>query len=191
MRVAGFQRTVQSAQKIAVGPRLFRCRQGIENRLVVLVHEHDHPLARLLVKRRQQPGEATARAGRADFNDMFRGEHLQLVDDIEFKRVARRRAGEIARAKIQPHYGMPPSPIVARVQVETVEQFLRALEQLLYRVEQQTLAEAAGAGEETMLAAFDQAPYLRGFVGVIVTFLPQLTEVLNTDRKPPPHAAHL
>ena len=58
VRVAGLDGAVQAAQKVAVGAGRVRRLECVEDRLVVLVHQHHDPLPALLVERLDQSCES-------------------------------------------------------------------------------------------------------------------------------------
>ena len=57
VRVAELDGRVQPTQGVAVGAGHFRLPQGIQDRLVVLIDQHDRALSRALVQRLDQMGE--------------------------------------------------------------------------------------------------------------------------------------
>ena len=68
-----------------------------------------------------------------------------------------RGLSEIAAAEAQPHHRMALRPVVARMDVEALEQLLAAFEQLLQRVEEQALAEPARSRQKVVRAFVEAA----------------------------------
>ena len=58
MGIASLERPVQSAQVVPVGLRSLRIVYRVQDRLVVLVHQHDHSPPATAVQRFQQRREA-------------------------------------------------------------------------------------------------------------------------------------
>ena len=56
-----------------------------------------------------------------------------------------RRLRETAAGEAEPHHWMALRPVVAGVDVQALEQVLAAFEQFLERIQEQALAEPAGA----------------------------------------------
>ena len=149
MCVAVLDHPVQPAQVVAVGARHLRLLQHVQDRLVVLVHQHRDPLSGLTVQGFQQIGEATCRRqvlGRYPQAPFGGGE---LLHDVGFQQI---RIPEVAAAEAQPHHRMALRPVVAGMDVQPREQLLAALEQLLQRVQEQALAEAPRPRQEVVCA---------------------------------------
>ena len=104
----------------------------------------------------------------------------ELLHDVRFQHV---RAGEAAAAEAQSHHRMALGPVVAGVDVQPREQFFAALEQLLQRVQEQALAESAGARQEVVGALVEQALDVGRLVDVVAVLLAQLAERLDADRQ--------
>ena len=184
VRVARLDRPVQPAQVVAVGARHLRLlHQRVQDRLVVLVHQHHHPLPGLLVQSFQQICEAARRRqvfGCHPVAPFGRGE---LLHDACFQQP---RLAKVAAAEVQPHHRMPLRPVVAVVDVEPREQLLVALEQLLQRVQEQALAEPPRARQEVVLALVEQPLDVGRLVDVVAVLLAQLAEGLQPDRQSAP-----
>ena len=121
--------------------------------------------------------------------ESFRGRvvaalHSGLVlDVVELRREIRVQATEgteAGAAEVEPHHRMAHRPVPPIADVETLEQRPVALEQLLQRIHQQALAEAARAREEVVLAALYELLDERRLVDAIAAVLPQLAEALDT-----------
>ena len=181
MGVAVLDRAVQPAQVVAVGSRGLRCVQCVQNRLVVLVHQHDHPPARPLAQRLDQAAEEHRRAAAARVDagppaDVLDLRRCNLLED----------AGplEVAAAEAQPHYRVAPGPVPAVVDGQAAEQRFAALVQLLERVHEQALAEPPRARQEVVGAGVLRDPSgVGGLVDVVVAFLPNAAEGLDADGK--------
>ena len=183
--VAVLDRAVQAAQVVTVRFRDIRLVQRVQNRFVVLVHQHDHPPARLPVQRGQEAGEAPRHGGGLgngrirlafDVGQLLRGTRQQLV-----------RPPEVAGGEAQAHDGMAPGPVPAVVHGQVPEQRLVALVQLLEGVHEQALAEAPRARQEIVLAGVvRETAGVGSLVDVVVALLPDLTEGLYADGEPAP-----
>ena len=67
------------------------------------------------------------------------------------------------------------------VDVEPLEQRLVALEQILQRVEEQTLAKATRTRQEVVLASIHQLPQVGGLIDIVMVLLANLAKSLNPD----------
>ena len=178
VRVRELDGRVQASQVIAVGPGDLRCVQCIQNRLVVLVHEHRDSLTGALVQRLQQVIEPL-RPG-----DVLRCQARSALQRIQLRHqvpVQVSRCPIIAAAEIETQDRIANGPVPVAVNGKPLEQRLVALEQLLQRVEEQALAEAARTGEEVVLALFHQPPHVGRLVDVVAALLPDLAEGLDAD----------
>ena len=198
--VAVLERAVQPPQVVAVGPRLLVAGAGggppfvprelrlvprVQDRLVVLVHQHDGALARPLVQRLQQVGEASRGGGDAGGGQsgpaFGRGE---LPHDARAQLL---RPLEVAAGEAQPHDGAALRPVPGVVDGQPPEQRLGAFVQLLEGVHEQALAEAPGARQEVVLGVAGRDPSGEGrLVDVVVAFLPDAAEGLDADGEPAP-----
>ena len=146
--------------------------------LVVLVHQHHHPLPGPAVQRAHQVPETSRRGAVAG---LYRGVALQVGQLLHHVLVQGDRLLEAAAAEAQPHHRMAHRPVPALVDVQPLEQRLAALEQLLQGVHEQALAEAARARQEVARAFVHQPPYPRGLVDVVAAFLADPAEGLDAD----------
>ena len=69
-----------------------------------------------------------------------------------------------------------------RVNVQTPEQGLVALEQFLHRTDQQALSEAAGAGEKVESSLTDHLPNQGGLVDMVAALVSEIGKRLIADR---------
>ena len=176
--VAVLDHRIEAAQEVPIGAGDVRRLQRIQNRLVVLVHQHHYPLSGPAVQRREQRGEAPGGRGVVSGHLRFGLGGGQLLHDARLKEA---RLFEIAGAEAEPQHRVADRPVVAAVDVQTVEQRLVALEQLLQCVEEQALAEAPGAREEVVGAFLDQPPDVGGLVDVVAALLTDRAEGLDAD----------
>ena len=127
--VAGLERAVQPAQVVAVGPRPVRLVQRVQDRLVVLVHEHHDAPAGAFVQRLEQAAEAHRGAA------VMGADAGPPADVVELRRRAlleQAALPEVAAAEVQTHHRVAPRPVPAAVvHGEVAEERLAALEQLL------------------------------------------------------------
>ena len=181
MGVAGLDGRVEAAQVVPVGPGHVGLIQGVQDRLVVFVNQHDNGPASLPVQRPDQVAEASRRgvvtgADTGCFLLVFQLCHHILVQ-------IPRLAGAPS-AKVEPHDGIPYGPVPVLVDVQPLEQGFVALEELLAGVEEQALAEAPRPGEEVMLAPVNQPANVHGLVDVVAVLLADLAEGLNAYGEP-------
>ena len=178
VRVAVLDRRVQPAQMVSVGAGDLRRIQGVEDRFVVLVHQHGDTPARALVQRLQQVPETGVRgvvAGR---------DSRPALDGVELRHHVLAQAFGIAEttaAEAQPYYGMTHGPVPVLVDGKALEQGLVAFEQLVQGVEEQTLAEAPRAGKEVVLPILHHPPRPGRLVDVVVALLADFAERLYPD----------
>ena len=169
---------IDAAQELAIGAGNVRLIQGVENRLVVLVHENDHALAGLTVQRGDQVGKTAGRGG------VFVGylalpfDGCQLLHEVGREKA---RILEAAAAEAQAQNGMANGPVPLGMDVQPREERLAALEYFLERIQQQALAEPPRAGEEEVRSLFDQPLDEGGLVDVVAPLLPNLAEGLDAD----------
>lgn len=88
---------------------------------------------------------------------------------------------EAAAAEAKPDDRIANGPIPAVIYCEPAEECLVALEKLLQRVDEQTLAESARTGEEVVLPLIDELSRELGLVDVVVAFLADLPKGLDAD----------
>ena len=69
-----------------------------------------------------------------------------------------------------------------RVNVQTPEQRLVSLEQLLQRTDQQALAEAAGAGEKVVPSLISHLPNQGRLVDIVAALVSEMGKRLIADR---------
>ena len=163
-----------------MGFREFRGTERLQNGLVVLVHENDDPLARVSVEGRDEVGEAFRPrvVATLDWN--------VPLDLVELRHQVRMNAaglGEAAVGEVEPHHRMADRPVPPVVDVETPEQLLASLEELLDRVHEEALAETPGTRQEVARTSLVEAPDPGGLVHVVAAFLPEGAEGLNPDRE--------
>ena len=137
--VAVLDRRVQPAQAVAVGAGGPRLVQSVQDRLVVLVHEHRDPRAGARAQRFDQAAQAHRGARAADGPDA--GPRGDVVDLRRRGLLQKAALLEVPAAEAQPHHGMPLRPVPGVVNRQSPEQRLGAFEQLLQRVHEQALAE--------------------------------------------------
>ena len=181
--VVGLDHAVQAAQVVAVGECCFRSAQYVQDRFVVLVHQHHDSSPRLPVQGFQQVREAAGRGqvfGRHSQSSLGGGE---LLHDVGFQQAG---LSEAAAAEVEPHHRVAFRPVPAVVDMEPFEQGFVALEQLLDRVQQQALAEPARARQEVVLASVEQPLDAGCLVDVVAVLLAHLAEGLHADRQSAP-----
>ena len=178
VRVAELDGRVQPTQGVAVGAGHFRLPQGIQDRLVVLIDQHDRALSRALVQRLDQMGKPfrAGGVGCIDARAPFHAVQLRHQVGVEMTGF-----GEVPSTEIEPHDGMADGPVPAVVDGEVAEQRLVTLEQLLQGVHEQALAETPRAGEEVVLASVHQPMGVSRLVHVVVAFLADLPKGLDAD----------
>jgi hypothetical protein len=126
----------------------------VQDRLVVLVHQHDDRRAMSLVGLLDQFGEAA-------------GDIIGVAAcETERARVPRQRGADApfqlgaalhhARPEAELHLREPPRPIPARVRLQPRKQRLAAREELRQRIQKQRLAEAPWPGQKVVLARVDE-----------------------------------
>ena len=187
MRVAGLDVPEHAAQEIAVPRGKPRVAERLQDGLVVLVHQHHHPLPGLAVQGPDQVAEALRHCVVAP---LHRGPTLNGVELLHQVRVQAAGLAEAAAAEIEAHHRIPDRPVPPVVDGEPFEQCLAALEQLLERVQEQALAEPPRAGEEVVLASVEQLLDEGRLVHVVAAVLPHLAEGLNADGQSAPGHAH-
>ena len=184
MGVACLDRPVQPAQVVAVGARDLGLVQRVQDRLVVLVHQHDHAPAGLLAQRLEQAAEAH---GGTDAGHVDAGPPGRVLDLHGRTLLQDSRPLEVAVAEVQPHHRVALRPVPAVVDGQAPEQRLVALEQLLERVDEQALAEPAGARQEVVGAVVIEKPTdVAGLIHIVEVSLPDTPEGLDADGEPAP-----
>ena len=177
--VTVLDRAVQPAEVVAVGSRDVRLVQRIQDRLVVLVHQHHDPPAGPFAQRLEQAPEAHRRAAATRYDTG------PPADILELRRRALRKdpgPSEVAASEAQPHHRVASRPVPALMDGQAAEQRLVALVQLLERVHEQALAEPPRARQEVVFAGVVLDPAgVGGLVDVVVAFLPDLPEGLDAD----------
>ena len=152
--------------------------ERVQDRLVVLVHQDDHPRAGALVQRLDQPAETDGCAAVAGSDAHPLLEVRELRRHL-FAQIVRLLV--VAAAEVQTHHRMADGPIPAAVDLQPLEQRLVALEQLLQRIHEQTLAEAPRARQEVVLAFPGQPLRVGGLVDVVPAALADLAEGPESD----------
>ena len=179
--VAVLDRAVQPAQVVTVGSCGLRRVQRVQNRLVVLVHQHDHPPARPLAQRLDQTAEEHRRAAAARADA---GPHADVLDLRRRNLLEDAGPLEVAAAEAQPHHRVALRPVPAVVDGQTAKQRLAAFVQLLERVHEQALAEPPRARQEVVGAGvLRDLSRVAGLVDIVVALLPDAAEGLDTERK--------
>ena len=178
MGIAVLDDRIEAAEEVSVGARHVRLVQCIEDRVVVLVHQHHHSLSGPAVQRREQRGEASGSRGVFGGHARFDLGGGQL---FHAARLQKTRLPEIPRAEAEPQHGVADGPVAVAVDVQPLEQRVVALEQLLQRVQKQTLAEPPRARQEVMGAFVDQPPNVGGLVDVVAVLLAHLAKGLDAD----------
>ena len=171
---------IQAAQIVAVGPGHLRGLERIEDRLVVLVHQHHDWVPGLPLQRADQMTETDRRgvvAGRdtGHLRGILQLRHHVLVKPPRFL------VAPGAEVQSQDWMAHGPVPVVANLQ--PLEQRLVSLEQLLDRVQEQALAEAPRARQEIVLPFDHQPSQIGGLVDVVALCFPDLPESLHADRQ--------
>ena len=182
--VARLDRPVQPAQVVAVGARDLGLVQRVQDRLVVLVHQHDHAPAGPLAQRLDQAAEAHggADAGRVDAGPP--GRVLNLHGRTLLQHI---RPLEVAAAEVEAHDRVALRPVPSIMGGQTAKQRLAALKKLLDGIHEQALAEPAGARQkEVLTVVIHKAADVAGLVHVVEPFLPDLAEGLDADGEPEP-----
>ena len=154
--------------------------ERVEDRLVVLVHQHHDALSALLVERLDQSRESARYrcVGAGESGPPFGGRHL--IRDVRRQGV---RSGEVTAAEVELQHRMTHRPVPVVMDGQAFEQRPVALEELLQPVHQQALPEAPGARQEKVLARVDETAQPGGLVHVVVAARPNLAEGLNPDRQ--------
>ena len=182
VRVRVLDHPVQPAQKVAVGARhVRRVHQRVQDRLVVLVDQHGHPLPGMRMHRSEQMCEPLRRGGVTGGHARLFRRALQLRHHA---RLQMRGLREAAAAEAQSHHRMALRPLVAAVDVEPREQLLAALEQLLQGVQEQALAEPPWPRQEVVRSLVEEPFDIRRLVHVVAVLLAQLAERLDADGQP-------
>ena len=179
MRVARLDGRIEPTQGVAVRAGQLRLPQRVQDRLVVLVHQHRCPLPAALVQRLDQVGEAFRPGGvrwGADARAPFHPVQLRRQVQVEVAGL-----GEVPSAEVEAHDRMAHRPVPAVVDGEASKQRLVALEQLLQRVHEQALAETPRARQEVVLAPVHQPLGVGRLVHVVAALLPDLAEGLDPD----------
>ena len=179
VRVARLDGRVEPPQGIAVRTGQLRLGQRVQDRLVVLVHQHRHPLPGVLVQRLDQVGESFRPGGVGWCAEARASLHpVQLRRQVHVEMAG---LGEAPSAEVEPHDGMAHRPVPAVVDVQSPEQRLVALEQLLQRVHEQALAETPRARQEVVGSPVHEPVGKGRLVHVVPAFLPDRAEGLDTD----------
>ena len=178
MGVAILDDRVDAAHEIAVGPRHVGHFQRVQDRLVVLVHQHRDRLPGRAVQRFQELTETSGNRGvvRREAGAALDGGQLLRQPRLHLPRFA-----EVAAAEAQMHHRVANGPVPPVVDVEPSEQRLVPLEQFLQRVQEQALAEAPRAGEKVVRPLREQCVHMGGLVHVVAVPLPERAERLNAD----------
>ena len=166
VRVAVLDHGVKSPQVVAVGARHLRRVQRVEDRLVVLVDQHHHAPPRALVQRPDQVAQTPS--GR--IGDARRV--VQRAQAILHFRTQIAVGREVSAAEAHTHDGVAHRPVPPLVYREPLEKLLAALEQLLQRIQERALAEAARTRQEVVRAPGDQTPDVARLVDVVAAVLP-------------------
>ena len=117
--VTRLDHAIQAAQVVAVGARHLRHLQRIQDRLVILVHQHRDRLPRLPVQFLQQTAQAARCADPAGRNAHLVLDTLQLEHHVL---VQIRGLLEAAAGEVQPHHRMADGPIPGVVDVQSGQQ---------------------------------------------------------------------
>ena len=178
VRIAELEVGVQPAQGVAVVFGKVRRVERIQDRLVVLVHEHHHPLPAALVQGPEQVSETPRRGVVAalDRNRPFDG--VQLLHQV---RAQAARFPEALPTEVQPYHRMAHRPVPVLVDGKSLEELLAAFEQLLQGIQEQALAEPARARQKVVLAVVDQPQGVGCLVDVVAALLADLAEGLDAD----------
>lgn len=178
MRVGVLEHAVEVLEPVTQLPGGFRFEKVVEDRLVVLIDQHHHPLTTVPMRLLDQLAK-TACDGAVLQRDAQRlGFGPQQFGDMQIKRFT---AVQHAIGEAQTNHRMLHLPVPLVVDIEPLEQRLAALEQAAQGVEQQALAEAPRPGEEVVAALFHQPMEHWRLVDIVVATLAQLVEGLNTD----------
>ncbi len=140
--VAGLEGAVQPAQVVAVGPGHVRVVERVQDRLVVLVHQHHDAPARVLVQRFEQAAQAYRGAAAPGFDAGPPGDVVELRRRVLLDQVG---LPEVAAAEVQSQHRVAPRPVPAVVDGQAAEQGFGALVQRLERIHEQALAESPRA----------------------------------------------
>ena len=182
--IAELERAVKPAQEVAICAGNILRMQRIKDRLVILVDEHDHSLACLLMERVDEVAHPCRRRVVVSLDARDCGEILELGDNL----LAQQRRGRVtSAAEVEPEHRMAGRPVPSAVDVEAAKQVLAPLEKFLESIHQQALAEAARAGKKVMFATPDQLVQVRRLVDVVVALLAYLAEGLDANRQLAPH----
>ena len=178
MGVAVLHDRIHAAQEVPVRAGHVRHGERIQDRLVVLVHQHHHPLSGPAMQRREQRGEASG--GRGVVRDHLRlglggG---QLLHEARFQET---RLLEITGAEAEPQHRMTHRTVPASVDGQPLEQRFVALEELLQGVQEQALAEAPRTGQKVVGALIEQQIDVGGLVDVVAALLTEGAEGLDAD----------
>ena len=189
MRVGVLDRSVEPPQEIPVRPRGVGICDRVQDRFVVLVHQHNHPLACLEVQIFQHEREPSrcgqtgviARYSRSPLNS----EQLSFHIVFQTARFSVRPAIET-----QTQHRVAHRPIPTPVHRQPFKQLLVALEQLLQRVCEQALTETARSRQEIVRPIGDHPSCESGLVHIETTRLAHRAERLHPQRQHPPAPAH-
>ena len=132
--ITRLERPVQSAQVVAVGFCELRFVDRVQDRLVVLVHQHDHAPPAAAVQRFQQRGEASRKRGVLEWRRTPPAQRVHQSGEPSRRRPVLGRgqlahgvrvqlAGslEVAAAEVQPHHRVAFRPVPAVVNCQTAE----------------------------------------------------------------------
>ena len=183
MGVAVLDYRVQATQVVPVGPRDVLHLQCVQDRLVVLVHQHSDPLPRPAVQRTEQISQTPKWRLREVLHETVALDGGQLL-----RHTCLQMAGlvEVPAAEAQLDHRVAQRPVPALVDMQPLKKFPASLEQLFERVEEQALAEASRARQEVMRAFLHQPQSVAGLVHVVAVALAELAEALDADRKQAP-----
>ena len=176
--VAVLDHSVEAPQKLPVCARHIRFRKRIEDRLVVLVDKHDHPLPGASAQcpdQMREPGRGRRIAGPdprvlADLIQLHRNRFGEPV-----------RIRKIAGVETYPHHRMPDGPVPFAVDGKPPEQFPVALEEFLRRVDRKALPEAPRARREIMGALLHKTQHVRRLVDIVAVPRPDVSQRPDAD----------
>ena len=190
MLVRALQHRIQVAQPVAHCPGRLPVGDVVQDRLVVLVHQHHDPLAELRVRLLDQVGQITCQILRRQIGWRWQAQRHAVDAQVAPDAVIQPHGGlRHAVRKTDADHWMPPCPVPARLGRQPLEQRPLPLEQRLERVQQQALAETARAAQEVVLARLDQVDGHARLVHVVVVVLADLAEGLDADRQLAPSRA--
>ena len=179
VRILPLDHRIQVAQPVAHLSRHLRPGQVVQDRLVVLIDQHHHPLP---VKQSRLFDQRAETAGNRALHEFADTQALRVVgEQIVDSLIERRPTLHHPFGKADPDHRIAHRPIPATVAMQPAKQRLVAREQFPQRIDEQALAEPTRARQEVVLALGDQTQRKTGLVDVIAVVLADLAKGLDAD----------